>query len=392
MSVALNQINALDPASLNALKRLARDGNSQEGLRQAAQQLEGVFMQMVLKAMREATPFDGLFDSDQTRMLQGMHDQQMAMEMAQGRGVGLADLIFRQLGGKAEPNATPQAGLDAAPVFDLASVPRRPAIPAFRQPGAENAAVETAAAAALGGALAAPLATTASAASPMAPVASLVLSPAAPRAAASPSVALPSIESRPAQDGVGTPAASGAAAAAASARAGSAPATQRPASDAPAHVRSFVERVWPHAQQASGKLGIPAQFLVAQSALETGWGRGELRLADGTPSHNLFNIKAGRNWQGPVVELPVTEYANGRAYTEAARFRAYGSYEEAFEDYVRLLQNSPRYADVLDQQDAAGFARSLQSAGFATDPEYANKVARIIGGESLQAAIADKLV
>lgn len=350
MSVALNQLNALDPAALSELKRLARDGNSPEGLQQAARQFEGLFMQMVLKAMRDATPSSGLFDSDQTRMLQGLHDQQMAMNIAQGRGVGLADVIVRQLGGQAVPARMPDIGADGKPVFDLASVPRRPANPAFRQRNAEIAAAEVGAAAAPGGVVA-PMAT----------------------------------DSMPM-------AAPGGAEAVASARTASPSKSEEASAAIPEHVRTFVERVWPHAEEASRKLGIPAQFLVAQAALETGWGRGELHRADGTPSHNLFNIKAGRNWQGPVVALPVTEYANGRAYTEAARFRAYGSYGEAFQDYVRLLQNSPRYAEVLNQQDAAGFARSLQSAGFATDPEYANKVARIIGGNSLQAAIADKTV
>ncbi|HRP96781.1 MAG TPA: flagellar assembly peptidoglycan hydrolase FlgJ [Rhodocyclaceae bacterium] len=349
MSVALNQLNALDPAALSELKRLARDGSSPEGLQQAARQFEGLFMQMVLKAMRDATPSSGLFDSDQTRMLQGLHDQQMAMNIAQGRGVGLADVIARQLGGQSVPARTPDIGADGRPVFDLASVPRRPANPAFRQRDAEIAAAEAGAAAARGGAAA-------------------MTTDAMPKAAPA---------------GV---------AAAAPARTVSPSMSEEAPAAIPEHVRTFVERVWPHAEAASRKLGIPAQFLVAQAALETGWGRGELHRADGRPSHNLFNIKAGRNWQGPVIELPVTEYANGRAYTEAARFRAYGSYEEAFRDYVRLLQNSPRYADVLNQQDAAGFARSLQDAGFATDPEYANKVARIIGGNSLQTAIADRLV
>jgi flagellar protein FlgJ len=128
--------------------------------------------------------------------------------------------------------------------------------------------------------------------------------------------------------------------------------------------------------------------MVAQAALETGWGRAELRRADGTPSHNLFNIKAGSDWKGAVVEVPVKEYANGRAYTENARFRAYGSYEEAFRDYANLLRNSPRYAEVLGQQDGAGFARSLQQAGYATDPMYADKLARIISGSTLRSALA----
>lgn len=157
---------------------------------------------------------------------------------------------------------------------------------------------------------------------------------------------------------------------------------------APEGAREFVNRVWAHAGEASRSTGIPAHFMVGQAALETGWGRGELRRADGAPSYNLFNIKAGPNWKGPVVEVPVTEYANGRPYTETARFRAYGSYAEAFRDYAGLLRGNPRYAEVLGQTDAAGFARSLQQAGYATDPMYADKLTRIIGGATLRTALA----
>lgn len=128
--------------------------------------------------------------------------------------------------------------------------------------------------------------------------------------------------------------------------------------------------------------------MVAQAALETGWGEKQLRHADGSPSHNLFNIKAGSSWDGRTVNVGTTEYANGRTYAEQSRFRAYGSYAESFADYARLLSNSPRYAAVLGQRDAGGFARGLQQAGYATDPMYADKLARIIGGSTLRNALA----
>ncbi len=352
--VALNQLNVMDPNSFGDLKRLARDGNSQEALRSAAKQFEAMFMQMALKAMREATPQNGLFDSDQTRMFQSLQDQQMAMNMAQGRGVGLADVIFRQLGGEAlGVTRTPETGPDGNPVFDLASVPRRAAISAVARRVAENAAdgaAEVAGRPGLG-------------------VQHPVLAALA----------------RPFVEGFGRgPAAPTDAAVAGGAASPAAAAVPR---SIPERVKGFVDKVWTHAVEAGKAMGVPPQFMVAQAALETGWGRAELRMADGSPSHNLFNIKAGRNWNGPVVELPVTEYANGRAYTENARFRAYGSYAEAFQDYVSLMRNSPRYADVVGQKNAAAFAQSLQDAGYATDPLYADKLTRIIGGPSLRAAL-----
>lgn len=320
------QINAIDPNALADLKRLSRDDNSPAALRATAKQFEALFLQMVLKSMRDAVPSEGMLDSDQTRLFQAMQDQQTAMNMAQGRGTGLADVIYRQLGGEAleKPAAAGNAATVGAP-----PVPPRTAILAARVH--------------------------------------------APTDAAAPGV-----------DGAGTPSTGEVREQSGTAQAPAAPGAR----DVPNGAREFVDRVWSHAGSASRATGIPAHFMVAQAALETGWGRGELRRADGTPSFNLFNIKAGANWRGAVVEVPVTEHANGRAYTENARFRAYGSYAEAFRDYANLLRNSPRYADVLGQTDAAGFARSLQHAGYATDPMYADKLTRIIGGNTLRTALA----
>ena len=151
--------------------------------------------------------------------------------------------------------------------------------------------------------------------------------------------------------------------------------------------RDFVDRVWPHALQAAAVTGVPAHFLVAQSALESGWGKRELRTADGSPSFNVFGIKAGRGWPGATVEVQTTEFVDGMPQTVRAKFRAYASYAEAFRDYAQLLSSHPRYADTIGQQDGVQFARSLQRAGYATDPMYADKLARIIGGNALRQAL-----
>jgi flagellar protein FlgJ len=162
-----------------------------------------------------------------------------------------------------------------------------------------------------------------------------------------------------------------------------------PTSEAvPPGARDFVTRVWPHAQEVSRATGIPAHFMVAQAALETGWGKSEPRTADGRPSNNLFGLKAGRNWTGAVVEATTTEFVNGTPKRQTERFRAYGSYADAFRDYAALLQGSPRYAAVLGTQNAGDFARGLQRAGYATDPMYSAKLERIIGGATLRGALA----
>ena len=142
---------------------------------------------------------------------------------------------------------------------------------------------------------------------------------------------------------------------------------------------AFVQRHTQAAQAAEGATGIPAAFMIGQAAHESGWGRREIRHADGTPSHNLFGIKAGADWKGAVAEAVTTEVIDGRAVKTVARFRAYASHAESFADYARLMKTSPRYQQVLAQaQDAGSFAAGLQRAGYATDPAYADKLTRVI--------------
>ncbi len=141
----------------------------------------------------------------------------------------------------------------------------------------------------------------------------------------------------------------------------------------------FVQQHSDSARAAERATGIPAAFMISQSALETGWGRKEIRHADGSPSFNLFGIKAGPNWKGPVAEITTTEYINGRAQKVTAKFRAYGSYAESFNDYAKLMKDSPRYAKVVENGASAhGFAQGLQRAGYATDPAYAEKLGKVI--------------
>lgn len=153
----------------------------------------------------------------------------------------------------------------------------------------------------------------------------------------------------------------------------------------------FVQQHREAASRAERDTGIPAAFMVSQAALETGWGRKEIRHADGSPSYNLFGIKAGANWRGPVAEITTTEYIDGRAQKVVARFRAYGSYAESFADYARLMKDSPRYQAVVAgaagrtprtegnrAEQATAFAQGLQRAGYATDPAYADKLSRVI--------------
>lgn len=302
-------INTLDPNAMADLKRLARD-NDPQALEAAAKQFESLFLAMVLKSMRATIPSGGLMENDQTKLYQSLLDQQLAANMAASGGTGLARALVRQMSG--DPMQAPDAA-EVGAGFDIASVPRRPAI---------------------------------AAAATLAPV---------DLAGKHMPIRRPvTIEATP--------------------------------TEISRDAESFVRQLLPHAQAASRETGIPAEFMIAQAALETGWGKYQLRDANGQPSHNLFNIKAGRSWQGDTVSVAATEYVDGRAVSETSQFRAYGSYRESFRDYARLIGESPRYAGVVGQQDAAGFARELQAAGYATDPRYAEKLTRIINGATLRAA------
>ena len=152
----------------------------------------------------------------------------------------------------------------------------------------------------------------------------------------------------------------------------------------------FVQQHSRSAQAAAAATGIPANFMLAQAALETGWGKREIIGADGSASHNLFGIKAGAGWTGPTVDVSTTEYLAGRPQKVIQRFRAYASEAESFADYARLMSNSPRYAAVTAAGgDAKAFASGLQKAGYATDPAYASKLGKVIATTlRLQRAVA----
>lgn len=151
--------------------------------------------------------------------------------------------------------------------------------------------------------------------------------------------------------------------------------------------QEFVQEVWEAADRTAKRLGVPTKALVAQAALETGWGQHVIRRGDGGSSNNLFNIKAHNSWQGDSVKVPTLEYRDGVAAKELASFRAYRSLEESFDDYANFLEQNPRYRRALEAgDDPERYVEELQRAGYATDPAYADKIKRIMGGELLSSA------
>ncbi|MGM3174059.1 flagellar assembly peptidoglycan hydrolase FlgJ [Dickeya lacustris] len=286
---------AYDTQSLSALKRdVSSQPQNREGIRAVARQMEGVFVQMMMKSMRDALPQDGLFNSDQTRMLTSMYDQQLAQQMSSGKGLGLAAMIEKQMGGQGVAGNEAQSA-SVAPFKADSQLART--MPAF--------ALEQ-----------------------------MVRK------------AMPTLPEKP---------------------------TAMPVSSA-----EFISRLSTPAMLVSQQSGIPHHLIMAQAALESGWGQREIPTADGRPSHNIFGIKAGSGWNGPVTEITTTEYEQGVAKKVKAAFRVYGSYLEALNDYARLLTQNPRYAAVSAANSAEQAAVALQQAGYATDPGYAKKLVSMI--------------
>jgi flagellar protein FlgJ len=246
-------------------------------VRDAAKQFESLFMNELLKSMRQATMSSGLMDNQATKLGTEMLDAQLATKLA-GQPGGLADVIAKQL--------ERQMGLTPGPIPNTTSA--NSSLPLVSTPDSAPKLPEKSAA-------------------------------------------------------------------------------------------GFVQQHSEAAKAAEAATGIPAAFMIAQSAHETGWGKKEIIGRDGSNSNNLFGIKAGANWTGPTVDVMTTEFIGGRAQKVVQKFRAYASHAESFADYAQLMKNSPRYQNVVAAgADAKGFAQGLQRAGYATDPAYAEKLGRVI--------------
>ncbi|HEV7613234.1 MAG TPA: glucosaminidase domain-containing protein [Steroidobacteraceae bacterium] len=260
---------------LNGLAALKNDPNSPQAISAVAQQVEALFLQMMLKSMRDAGASDNP-DSNEMGMYQDMFDKQVALTISQHQDLGIGRLLKRQLSDQPKPAS-------------------------------------------------------------LKPASSAVAGPAAVMA-------------------------------------------QTPA--------EFVNRVMPTIRRAAGALGVNPLAMLAQAALESGWGQRMPRTAEGSPSLNLFGIKAGEEWTGARATADTVEFSNGVATPRRTAFRAYGSIEDSVDDFARLLKNSPRYREaVAAGADAQAYIRCIGQSGYATDPEYANKLNQILNSGTLQAAL-----
>jgi peptidoglycan hydrolase FlgJ len=259
---------------LNGLAALKRDPDSPQAIKAVAEQVEAMFLQMMLKSMRDASASDDP-DGNEMGMYQDMFDKQVALTISQHADLGIGRLLKRQISGKPAP---------ASP----------------------TSAAETG-----------------------------------------------SIAATPAE---------------------------------------FIDRMMPSIKTAAGSLGVNPMGLMAQAALETGWGQRMPRNADGSPSYNMFGIKAGEGWTGPKAIADSMEVTNGVAAPKRTAFRSYGSVEESVNDFAALLKNSPRYKDALAAgANAQAYVARIGNSGYATDPDYGNKLNEILHGDALQSALTARL-
>jgi flagellar protein FlgJ len=286
MNVPTNQM-VLDSRGLDDLKRTAR-ASPDKALKTAATQFEALFMNMILKSMRDSLPKDGLMSSSAGETYTGMLDQQLSQKLA-SKGTGLADMLVKQLSRNMKaPSSVEERAATNITASKLAGAPAQPSAKAERSQPAAISAMD--------------------------------------------------------------------------------------------RKREFIARMGQHANAAELKTGVPAKFMIGQAALESGWGKKEIKDSSGQSAFNVFGIKATGKWTGPTVDVTTTEFVNGVASKVVEKFRAYASYAEGFADYAKMIAESPRYANVLKtaRDGIESFAQGLQRAGYATDPAYATKLTKVI--------------
>lgn len=354
----------LDVNSLDSVKAMGRARDPQ-ALKEISKKFESMFVQQMLKTMREANDVfseGNYFDSSTTRFHRDMLDQQMVLNLTSGRGIGLADHFYKQMmqsyGSMMKPDGSKT---DAADVGNL------PAAVTYKKTGADNSAINS------NEVFANDLETLNSWVADFMRMSDnsndqLMLSddeqqPALQNYGAFNAAYIPALLSKPQTI---------------NSRAGQ-------KSSISESQENFVSLLRPHAEKAAAELQISPDVLIAQVALETGWGKHVIHDQKGNNSFNLFNIKAAGGWQGDKVNISTLEYRDGIAANEKADFRKYSNYAQSFSDYVSLMKNNPRYQEALDAgKNSPAYAEALQSAGYATDPHYAKKIKSLLNSDAIR--------
>ncbi|GGW73417.1 flagellar assembly peptidoglycan hydrolase FlgJ [Alteromonas halophila] len=303
--------NVHDLGSINKMREAIASGDDKV-LREAANQFEAIFVQMMLKSMRKAqdalSDENSPFNSEQMKFYRDMHDQQLATDLSSGKGMGLADLIVKQLG-QQDDSYTPGSLVRSDGNLNPVNQASRDAVNTVTQNMLDSA----------------------SKGSPSAHKAAMFETP-----------------------------------------------------------QDFVAAIRPHAEQVAKELGVDPKAIISQAAVETGWGKFVIHDKQGNSSHNLFGIKASGDWQGRAAVVDTLEFTGDVPRRQKAAFRAYDSLNEAVRDYGKFIAGQPRYQQALEQgTNARGYAESLQQAGYATDPTYAEKIMSVYNGDRLNSMLPD---
>jgi flagellar protein FlgJ len=361
-----NGISYTDLNSMSELKAGSK-ANSPENMERVAEQFESLFMNMMVKSMRDANQAfaeGNPLNTPQTRFYQDMYDNQMSVHLSEKQGLGLAEVMMRQLSPEKTPASTGTAlerpalntdlSVSVSSDVDTGGRPDQSALLAKRRLGFSlgHAGMQ---AALVANATSAPVPSTAATVEPAQAWLPLRALQGVARSQASTAESI--AQSTPSAAPVYA----------------STPGPARFANSA-----EFTEAMLPMAEKAAARLGVDPHYLVAQAALETGWGKSIIKQPDGSNSHNLFGIKAHGGWQGESANVVTHEYRDGVKGQERASFRSYASFEQSFDDYVNFLEGNGRYTQALARtENPDTFFRELQQAGYATDPQYARKVSQI---------------
>ncbi len=356
-----NTYNYNDLASLNAISNMGEEKEA-EALRQVAHQFESMFIGMMLKSMRDANATfeeDNPLNTNESKFYRQMFDDQLALSMSQGEGIGLADSIYRQLkdqfnvqeaDGEKPDREQPIRDFSGGKSFSTLKPDLD--LPQFNQPNQGYSVPDSL-----------PNVQSLQDAAPR--ITPVNVPPLRSQSSGNENTSM-DIKVNPTSEPLG-------------------PIKKQSAFETP---QEFVDILWPVAQKIGDVMGVDPKAIVAQAALETGWGKHIIHQGDGKNSHNLFGIKADHRWDGGVANVSTLEYRQGVAQKEVAPFRVYDSYEHSLKDYANFVKESDRYQEAIKNgKSIKGYSEGLQQGGYATDPHYAKKIQRIAGGELLAQAI-----
>lgn len=387
MTTINNTLNYNDLASLNSITQMGQTDEA-EALKKVAQQFESMFVTMMLKSMRDANAVfeeDNPLNSNESKFYRQMFDDQLALSMTEGRGIGLADTIYRQMMDQFEikgndesekpnqgipiseyrgpnPFSSLKPNLDFKP-FSIEDITNPINVPQKElgiqiSPEVMNRVHNK--------------------------KANIQEEINSPKAIAEPITIMPTFmkAESPASTSESTSL------------------KEKPLSQGPVSKQTgfetpeqFVETLWPIAQQVGKEMGVEPKAIISQAALETGWGKYIIHESNGKNSHNIFGIKSDKRWNGAEANVSTLEYRNGVAKKEVASFRSYDSYEASLKDYAKFVTSSSRYEEAVSSGDSIkAYSEGLQNGGYATDPNYAEKIQRIASGELLNDLIDEQML